>query len=49
MRGGEPNPWLDPDIARADFMPCEVDAVVAFLESLDGTGYEDRAPASFPR
>jgi len=49
MRGGEANPWLDPDIARADFRPCEVDAVVAFLESLDGTGYEDRAPASFPR
>jgi hypothetical protein len=26
----------------------DVDALVAFLESLDGTGYEDAGPSSFP-
>ncbi|MBI5069033.1 MAG: cytochrome-c peroxidase [Deltaproteobacteria bacterium] len=49
MRGGEENPWLAQDARDADFMPCEVSALVAFLESLEGTGHEDRAPALFPR
>ncbi len=26
----------------------EIDALVAFMEALDGEGYQDTAPASFP-
>jgi hypothetical protein len=29
--------------------PAEVDDLVAMLESLSGTGYEDKAPGSFPK
>jgi hypothetical protein len=29
--------------------PVEVDAIVAFLESLEGDGYQDKAPRAFPR
>jgi hypothetical protein len=32
-----------------DFAPADVDALVAFLESLDGTGYEDSGPRLFPQ
>jgi len=49
LRGGEQNPWLDPEMSSAVFMPCEVDSIVAFLEALDGKGWEDRAPEAFPR
>jgi cytochrome c peroxidase len=49
LRGGEPNPWLDPEMTNARFMPCEVDSIVAFLEALDGQGWQDRAPEAFPR
>jgi cytochrome c peroxidase len=49
MQGGNENPWLDPAMAEADFRPCEVSALVAFLESLDGEGWADVAPPSFPR
>jgi len=49
MRGGVPSPNLDPEMARTDFMPCEVDSLVAFLEALDGTGFADQAPTLFPQ
>jgi hypothetical protein len=29
--------------------PAEVDAIVAFLETLEGQGYEDKAPQAFPQ
>jgi len=48
-RGGEENPFLAPDVRSARFMPCEVDSLVAFLESLEGTGHEDTPPRLFPR
>ena len=48
-RGGNPNPALSPKIKALDLSEAEVDALVAFLESLDGEGYEDTAPAVFPQ
>ena len=28
---------------------AEVDAIVAFLETLEGQGYQDKAPQAFPQ
>lgn len=47
-RGGTPNPWLDKGIQPLGLTPAEVDEVVAFLLSLDGEGYADDGPRSFP-
>jgi cytochrome c peroxidase len=48
-RGGRPNPNLSVRIKPLALTGEEVDALVAFLESLSGEGYQDKAPASFPR
>jgi cytochrome c peroxidase len=48
-RGGAPNPWLDANVEPLGLLPSEVDDLVAYLGSLDGEGYEDTAPAAFPR
>lgn len=48
-RGGEPNPYLDPKIKPLSLTEPEIDALVAFMESLQGEGYQDAAPSSFPR
>ena len=48
-RGGVANPWLSPDVKPLHLSPREVDALVAFLKALDGEGFEDVAPRSFPR
>ncbi len=48
-RGGTPNPHLSPKIHPLGLTSAEVDALVAFMEALTGEGYQDRAPASFPR
>jgi cytochrome c peroxidase len=50
-RGGNGNPYLDPKMPShpLGLTPTEVDDLVAMLESLSGTGYEDKAPASFPK
>ena len=47
-KGGTPNPWLSPRMKALDLTPAEVDALVAFMQALDGEGYQDTAPASFP-
>jgi len=47
-RGGNANPWLSPQMHPLALSDAEVDALVAFLESLDGQGYADQAPAHFP-
>jgi len=49
VRGGIPNPWLSERIVPTPLSAEEVDALVAFLRALDGEGFEDRAPRSFPR
>ena len=48
-RGGVRNPWLSPEVKPLRLTSREVDALVAFLKSLDGEGYLDVSPASFPR
>lgn len=47
-KGGNKNPWLSKKIFKLKLEPGEVDALVAFLEALDGEGYADTAPKSFP-
>ncbi len=44
-----PNPWLDPAMGEVHVDAEDVAPLVAFLEALDGTGYEDVPPATFPR
>jgi cytochrome c peroxidase len=49
VRGGNQNPWLAPEMDEVRLAPWQVPALVAFLESLEGTGHEDAAPAAFPQ
>jgi len=49
-RGGNVNPWLDPKMKLRDRLTeDEIDAVVAFLQSLEGEGYQDTPPRVFPQ
>jgi cytochrome c peroxidase len=48
-RGGNKNPYLDVKIEPLGLTPEEIDAIVAFLGSLTGEGYQDTPPKSFPR
>jgi cytochrome c peroxidase len=48
-RGGNKNPHLDPKIKPLNLTSEEVDDLVAFLESLNGEGYQDTAPTMFPQ
>lgn len=48
-KGGNPNPWLSKKVFPLKLTSEEVDQVVAFMEALDGTGYQDTAPKSFPQ
>jgi len=49
LKGGNPNPTLDPKIQPLELNDEEVDALVAMMEALDGEGYQDTAPAAFPQ
>ena len=44
----EENPWLDPSMREVHVFRPDVPPLVAFLRSLDGTGYEELAPTAFP-
>src|SRR5688572_15658626 len=48
-RGGVKNPGLSPKLDPLGLTDMEVNALVAFLRSLEGEGYQDTAPKSFPR
>ena len=48
-RGGDNNPYLDPKVEPLHLTDAEIDAVVAFMQALDGEGYQDVAPTDFPR
>ena len=50
-RGGNKNPYLDPKmpVKPLGLTPAEIDALVAMMKALDGEGYEDTAPPSFPK
>lgn len=43
------NPWLDPAMGEVRVFPFDVAPLVAFLKALDGTGFEDVPPRSFPQ
>ena len=47
--GGHKNPYLDVKMEPLGLSPAEVDAIVAFLETLEGQGYQDKAPQAFPQ
>jgi cytochrome c peroxidase len=46
--GGLPNPWLSDLSKPIPLSDAEVDDLVAFLEALDGEGFADPPPRSFP-
>ena len=48
-RGGEKNPHLDPKMEPLKLSPGEAAALVTFMEALDGEGWQDSPPASFPK
>ena len=49
-RSGTPPPGLSARLRRPlGLTPAEVDAVVAFLRTLNGEGYQDRSPRHFPQ
>ena len=48
-KGGNRNPNQTKRIRPLGLLPKDIDALVAFLESLNGEGYEDRAPTYFPK
>jgi cytochrome c peroxidase len=48
-RGGERNPHQSARIRPLGLGPRDIDALVAFLQSLDGEGYQDQPPKYFPR
>ena len=48
-RGGIHNPFLSARVRPLGLTSAEMDALVAFLESLDGEGYQDQGPRLFPR
>jgi cytochrome c peroxidase len=48
-RGGEKNPWLDQKIKPLKLTEAEIDAIVALMQALEGEGYQDTAPTSFPQ
>ena len=48
-RGGVPNPYADGGMEPLELTGEEIDLVVQFLEALNGTGYEDVPPKTFPQ
>lgn len=48
-RGGEKNPYLDPKMQPLHLSDAEIDALVAFMQALDGEGYQDTPPSAFPQ
>ena len=48
-KGGNKSPTLDPKIQPLKLTDADIDALVAFMQALDGEGYMDTAPATFPQ
>ena len=48
-RGGEANLHLDPKIQPLNLSDEEIDALVAMMEALEGEGYMDTPPTTFPQ
>ncbi len=48
-RGANPNPYLSAFIHPLGLSTTEIDDIVAFLNALDGDGWQDDGPSQFPR
>ena len=48
-RGGAPDAPKSGRIRPIGLNPRDIDALVAFLQSLEGEGYQDQSPKHFPR
>jgi cytochrome c peroxidase len=48
-QGGRANPYLDRKMKALNLTEEEKDALVAFMEALEGEGYQDTAPEAFPQ
>ena len=48
-RGGEANPYLDPKMKPLELTEEEIDALVEMMEAMEGEGYQDTPPRSFPQ
>lgn len=48
-KGGIANPGRDIKLKPLQLTDTEIDALVAFLESLEGEGYQDTPPKAFPQ
>jgi cytochrome c peroxidase len=48
-RGANPNPNLSAFIKPLGLSPHEIDAIVDFLKTLDGEGWQDNGPVMFPQ
>lgn len=48
-QGGLANPYLDPKIEPRHLTEAEIDALIAFMEALEGEGYEEAPLVDFPR
>jgi cytochrome c peroxidase len=46
--GGRKNPWLDPKVKPLGLTGAEIDALLEFMKALEGEGYQDAPPTSFP-
>ena len=49
MIGGTDNPWLSPKMKEVRLTGIELNALVAFMHALEGTGWQDTAPVHLPR
>jgi cytochrome c peroxidase len=47
-KGGNANPWLSGRVKRLGLTRAESEALVAMMVSLNGVGYQDTAPKTFP-
>jgi cytochrome c peroxidase len=48
-RGANPNPYLSAFIHPLGLTPTEIGELIAFLNALDGEGWQDAGPSRFPR
>ena len=48
-RGGTPNRFQRPPLPKLGLNDADIDALVAFLHSLNGEGFQDTPPITFPR
>jgi cytochrome c peroxidase len=48
-RGANPNPYLSAFIHPLGLTPAQIDDIVSFLQALNGEGWQDSGPPTFPR